>query len=99
MVKDTEGRIMGILEMRNGPILWPCMILLWLFLMGAFFFNTCPIPPEILLSKAKLQLVIVIELLLRPDKMPVDKNVLVVFNKVYLAGMEVPTLGAMATSM
>lgn len=62
MVKDMEGRIMAILEMRNGLILLPCLTLQCLFLMGAFFFNTCPIPPEILLSKAKLQLVIAIEL-------------------------------------
>ena len=62
MVKDTEGRIMAILEMRNGPIRLPCMTLLCLFHMGVFSFNTCPIPPEILLSKAKLQLVIAIEL-------------------------------------
>ena len=34
MVKDMEGRIMGIQERRNGQILFPCLILLCLFHMG-----------------------------------------------------------------
>ena len=73
MVKDTEGRIMAILEMRNGLILLPCLILLCLFLMGAFSFNTCPIPPEIQTTTCQC---IAFELFSRPDKLPVDKNVL-----------------------
>ena len=53
MVKDMEGRIMAIREMLIGRILSSCKTPLWLFLMGAFSFLTCPSKPGLLLP-AKL---------------------------------------------
>ena len=91
-MKDMEGRIMAIREMLIGRILSSCKTPLWRFLMGAFSFHTCRSTPGLLLPT---KLVIVIQLLLRPDKMSFDKQK---NNKVYLSGTEVPMSVAMATS-